>query len=127
MFRKRPPLLHPFVVLLSTGCRYSEIRKLKWTDIDLFKGRITIRESKNGEIRSVPLCGLGLELLDKLSREANSIGYIFTYNNKNTPIDPRSSIKTAIKKARLKNFRPHDCRHSYAILCFSKKTTSKGI
>ena len=109
------PLLYPFVVLLlSTGCRYSEIRKLKWTDIDLFKGRITIRESKNGDIRSVPICGLGLNLLKKLSREANAIGYVFTYNNQNQPMDPRRSIKTAIKRAGLKNFRPHDCRHSYA-------------
>ena len=88
------PLLYPFVVLLlSTGCRYSEIRKLKWTDIDLFKGRITIRESKNGDIRSVPICGLGLNLLKKLSREANAIGYVFTYNNQNQPMDLADQLK----------------------------------
>lgn len=48
------PLLYIFVVLLlSTGCRYNEIRLLKWTDVDLFKGRITITQTKNGDVRSV--------------------------------------------------------------------------
>lgn len=109
------PLLLTFVVLLlSTGCRYNEIRRLKWTDIDLFKGKITINESKNGDIRAVPVLGLGLDLLRKLASECNSIGYVFAFTNQTRPMDPRRTLKTAIKKAKLKDFRPHDCRHSYA-------------
>lgn len=109
------PLLTTFVVLLlSTGCRYNEIRSLKWTDIDLFKGRITINESKNGDIRAVPIRGLGLDLLRKLSSACHSIGYVFAVKNQSKPMDPRRALKTAIKRANLKNFRPHDCRHSFA-------------
>lgn len=109
------PLLYTFVVLLlSTGCRYSEIKRLKWTDIDLFKGRIILNQTKNGDIRSVPLRGLGLELLQDLASECNSIGYVFPSTNQSHPMDPRKSIRTAIKRAHLKNFRPHDCRHSFA-------------
>jgi integrase len=109
------PLLTLFVVLLlSTGCRYNEIRHLKWTDLDLFKGKITLTQTKNGEVRSVPLRGLGLDLLRKFASECNSIGYVFALKDPTKPIDPRRSLKTAIRNAGLKNLRPHDFRHSYA-------------
>jgi integrase len=108
-------LLPLFVILLlSTGCRYNEIRNLRWPDIDLVRGRITLRETKNGEIRSVPLRGLGLELLRKRSAECNSIGYVFVLKRQSHPMDPRRTLKTAIKRAGLKDMRPHDFRHSYA-------------
>lgn len=109
------PLLLTFVVLLlSTGCRYNEIRCLKWSDIDLFKGRITINQSKNGDVRSVPIRGFGLDLLYNLAADCNSIGYVFAFKNQSHPMDPRRSLKTAIKRAGLKDLRPHDFRHSYA-------------
>jgi integrase len=102
------------VLLLSTGCRYNEIRQLKWTDVNLFKGCITLNKTKNGDIRSVPLRGYGLDLLSKRARLVNSIGYVFAEDNQKKPIDPRRALKTAIKRAGLKDFRPHDLRHSYA-------------
>lgn len=85
-----------------------------FTDICLFTGKITINKSKNGDIRSIPIRGLALDLLRKLSSEKNSLGYIFTLGNQTKPFDPRRSIKTAIKSAKITGFRPHDCRHSYA-------------
>lgn len=109
------PLLTLFVVLLlSTGCRYNEIRRLKWTEIDLLKGKITLNQTKNGNIRSVPLRGLGIDLLRKRASECNSIGYVFALKNQSNPIDPRRALRTAIKKAALKDLKPHDFRHSYA-------------
>jgi integrase len=61
------PLLFIFVVLLlSTGCRYNEIRYLKWTDVDLHQGKICITKSKNTDMRSIPIRGLALELLQSL-------------------------------------------------------------
>lgn len=109
------PLLLTFVVLLlSTGARYNEIRHLLWTDVDLFKGRIIITRSKNGDIRSVPIRGLGLELLQKLTSNHISIGFVFPSENKTKPLDLRRAYRTAIKRAKLKEFRGHDIRHSYA-------------
>lgn len=109
------PLLLTFVVLqLSTGARYNEVRCLKWTDVDLILGRITIRESKNGDMRSIPVRGLALELLRKLNFEQPSLGYVFPSPDRTKPLDLRRAYRTAIRRARLKNFRGHDIRHSYA-------------
>lgn len=101
------------VLLLASGCRYNEIRCLKWTDIDLLQGKITIAKTKNGDIHRVPISGLPLKLLREISTRSLSIGYIFPSKNTTHPLEFRRAIRTAIKRAELKNFRPHDCRHSY--------------
>lgn len=109
------PYLLTFVVLqLSTGCRYNEIRHLKWTDVDLNKGKITIRESKNGDMRSIPVLGYALELLRQLASNQSSLGYLFPSQGKSRPLDLRRAYRTAIRRADLKDYRGHDARHSYA-------------
>ncbi len=109
------PYLFTFVVLLlSTGCRYNEIRCLKWIDVELTQGKITITKSKNSDMRSVPIRGLALELLRTLASQATSLGYIFPGQNSGSPLEFRRALKTAIKRAGLIDFRPHDARHSYA-------------
>lgn len=108
-------MLFIFVVaLLSTGARYNEVRYLKWSDIDLNRGRITIVKSKNTDMRSIPIRGLILKLLKELSSQNTSLGYVFQGKDRKKPLDFRRAIRTSIKKAELNNFRPHDCRHSYA-------------
>jgi integrase len=109
------PYLFTFIVLLlSTGCRYNEVRSLKWTDTDLTQGKITITRSKNSDMRSVPIRGIALDLLRDLSAKSLSLGYIFPGKDKSKPLEFRRALRTAIKLAGLKGFRPHDCRHSYA-------------
>lgn len=109
------PLLFTFtVLLLSTGCRYNEIRCLKWTDVDLEQSKIVITKSKNTDIRSIPIRGLALQLLQVHASQSLSIGYIFPSQNMAKPLELRRAFRTAIKRAGLKNFRGHDCRHSYA-------------
>ena len=77
------PSLFLFVVLLlSTGCRYGEIKNLKWIDVDLSKDRITITKSKNSHMRSVPIRGLVLKLLSDLAMQNLSLGYIFPGKDK---------------------------------------------
>lgn len=105
------PLLFIFVVLLlSTGCRYNEIRCLRWSDVNFERGTITINKSKNGDIRSVPVRGLPFELLKELSFKGESSGFVFPSNNEEKPLELRRAFRTAIKRAELKNFRGHDCR-----------------
>ncbi len=113
--KSQNPYLFTFVVLLlSTGCRYNEARCLKWTDVDLFKGRITITKSKNSDMRSIPVRGLALELLQSLSAKSTSIGYVFPNKDRTKPLDLRRAFRTAIRASNLESFRGHDCRHSYA-------------
>jgi integrase len=60
------PCLYTVVVLaLSTGARRGELLSLHWEDVDLKRGMLTFRETKNGERRSVPLTGYALEVLTK--------------------------------------------------------------
>jgi integrase len=113
--RSDNPLLFAFaVLLLSTGGRYNEIRCLKWSDVDLIQGKITITKSKNTDMRAIPIRGLALEVLRHLFSKSSSIGYVFPSENKTKPLELRRAFRTAIKRAQLQNFRGHDCRHSYS-------------
>ncbi len=109
--------LYPVVVLaLSTGMRQGEIMNLRYEDIDIFKSRLTLHETKNGERRSIPLRGLALQLLQKLiAKEKQHIGLLFpSKEDKSKPMDLRFPWEQALKKASITNFRFHDCRHSCA-------------
>jgi len=50
------PERRPLVTLaINTGLRWSEQARLRWTDVDLLTGILTVRISKNGQARRVPL------------------------------------------------------------------------
>jgi len=57
---------------------------------------------------------LPLELLKDLFSQKSSIGHVFPSQNPSKPLELRRAFRTAIKRAGLKDFRGHDCRHSYA-------------
>ena len=65
-----PPALRPlFTVTINIGARWSELARLGWGDVDMLAGTVTIRESKNGTGRAIPLNHPALEaLLDQTSR-----------------------------------------------------------
>jgi integrase len=118
------PYLYTVVVLaLSTGMRQGEIMGLTWDDVDLHQGRITLLETKNGEIRVVPLVGKALSLLKKHSKVRNLKtnllfpGKPIRRNNGEVfykPMDLRAPWLAALKKADIDDFRFHDLRHSAA-------------
>src|SRR6266699_2037408 len=63
------PYLYTVVVLaLSTGMRRGEIMNLNWEDVDIYDGRIVLKDTKNGEQRVVPVAGLARDLLERLAR-----------------------------------------------------------
>lgn len=104
------------VLALTTGMRQGEILNLTWADVDLANGRITLLETKNGEIRVVPLVGHALELL----KEHNKVRPIDTpllfpgKRNHRIPASIRTPWEKAVKEAGIENFRFHDLRHSAA-------------
>lgn len=107
--------LYPVVVLaLSTGMRQGEIMGLTWDAVDTHQGRITLTETKNGEIRVVPLVGKALELLKAHPRRIDTPLLFPGKKKKLSPMDLRAPWQQALKAAQIDDFRFHDLRHSAA-------------
>lgn len=109
--------LYPVVVLaLSTGMRQGEILGLTWEFVDFRQGRITLTETKNDEIRVVPLVAKALEVLKEHSK-VRRIDTPLLFPGKTNALKPmniRASWKVALKVARIDDFRFHDLRHTAA-------------
>lgn len=103
------------VLALSTGARQSEILSLRWNQVDLNRGVITLYETKNKEIRSLPLTGHALKLMKELNKVRHiDTDLLFPGKDKKQPADIRHVWMTALDKAKIKDFRFHDLRHSAA-------------
>jgi len=110
------PYLYPVVVVaLSTGMRQAEIMNLKWSDVDLRKGRIVLHKTKNGDIRVVPVAGLALQTLKELDKVRRiDTMLLFPGHDPKKPIDLRFPWENVLKVAEINDFRFHDLRHSAA-------------
>jgi len=110
--------LYPFVVLaLSTGMRQGEIASLEWSQVDFERRRITLFNTKNKEIRVVPLVGMAHELLLQRAKGINATPGTLVFESEKIPgkpFDLRAAWRSAVKKAGLVDFRFHDLRHSAA-------------
>ena len=101
---------------LSTGARYGEIINLAWEQVDFNRRVITLYETKNGEIRLLPLVGKSYELMlehSKIRRIDSDLVFPSPKEPKK-PIRFRKSWTNALKKAEIEDFRFHDLRHSTA-------------
>jgi integrase len=112
----RNAYLYTIVVLaLSTGARRGELLSLHWRDVDLKRGMLTFRETKNGKTRSVPLTGYALDVLTKHAKVRRLDTTLVFPNERGTkPASIREAWEHAVKRADIYNFRFHDLRHSYA-------------
>lgn len=115
--------LHAVVIFaLSTGARKNEILSIKDGDLDLDRNTAILRDTKNGETRSVPIMGPLQDLMkdqikarDKLNETLpEPTSYIFPRKDGLKPIDIRKAWENARDKAEIKDFRFHDLRHSAA-------------
>ena len=65
--RYKNPILEPLVLLaLETAARQGELFTLRWEDVDLTDATITLRDTKNGSTRGVPLTPVAVEVLKGL-------------------------------------------------------------
>lgn len=80
--RYKNPVLEPMVRLaLETAMRQGELFQLMWEDIDLKKQVARLRETKNGDARSVPLSPEAVQILARL-RPASVDGVIHILRGK---------------------------------------------
>ena len=105
---------------LATGARRGELLKLEWSDVDLKRGSILLRETKNADDRRVPLIG---EASDRLAAWAKvrRLDDPRVFPGSPPPKDrpelrrepPVDKAWTAAKAAaEVENLRIHDLRHS---------------
>ncbi len=107
--------LKPIVIMaLNTGMRRGEILNLKWDNVDMRHGFILLDKTKNGERREIPISATLRATLEALPRRIDG-GNVFVNPVTGGPYgDIKTGFNRACKKAGIKDFHFHDCRHTFA-------------
>jgi integrase len=117
--RKGPWYLEPIIVLdVNTGLRRRNILSLRWDQVD-FKRRIVRIESrtKSGRPHNLPLNDTALQKLKEVHHKTASHAYAFVHLDgkfESQPItDIKNAFNAAVDRAKIKDFRFHDLRHTF--------------
>jgi len=87
---------------------------LRWQDIDLANGIITIRRSKHGEARHVQINSVACAALLKLRDHSGEPGYVCPGRDNSRKRYSRQWFEEVTEKAKISNFHWHDLRHTFA-------------
>jgi len=110
-----PNIQTAVMLALATGARYSNIRGLKWNDVDRDKWRLRLLETKNGQPRYVPVIGPAqIALQSQHERDPLGEGWIFKGRRDDAPADLDKPWRKVRAAAGLTDFRFHDLRHTTA-------------
>ncbi len=102
-------------IALNTGMRKSEQYGLRWSDVNLQARRITLRETKNGSVRHIPLNSVALAAFQILAKESSRRGRVFGSPDGSHPVlAHRQWWEAVVAKAGLVDFHWHDTRHHFA-------------
>ncbi len=109
------PLRSLIVLGVNTGLRIqAEALQLRWHDIDLKRGQLTVAASyaKSGHSRTVPTNSLVRGTLEKL-RVCASGPFVFAKIDGTPYRSIRSAFQTACRRAGLSGITPHTLRHTF--------------
>jgi integrase len=105
--------LRPLVIAaIDTGCRFGELIKLRWTEVDFDSGIITIQafNTKTMRERQVSITSRLMNELEILQRTAkDDSDLVFGIK-----CEVRIGFRNACKEANLEGVRFHDLRHTHA-------------
>ena len=106
------PHFKPLInVAINTGMRRGELLALKWDQVDLQSCTITVKQSKNGRVRHIPINKKAQEALESIAEPHE--GHVFVYRGL-----PIKAVKTAfagaVRRAGIPICRFHDLRHVFA-------------
>ena len=121
--RRKKRLMHRICeldVALGTGMRKGEQYGLRWRDVDFSRRVLTLRDTKNGFSRTIPMIDsvvkafralktLALERKDRASNQPNNApdDVVFGIG------DNKRWWEAALQGAKIKDFRWHDLRHTF--------------
>lgn len=124
--------LRPLVIfLLATGARIGEALVVDWRDVDLERGHVVFLDTKNGTDRGVPLNSRAIEALKGLPHRQGAVFRVhyggLRWDGTRRPLGPayasrgglgggqiKGGWKAMLKAAKITDFTPHDCRHTWA-------------
>ena len=101
------------IIALNTGMRKREVLFLKWDNVDLRNGFILLELTKNGERREIPINDTVREVFQSIIRRLD-VPFVFYDPRVGNPYqDVKRSFPSACRRAGIKDFRFHDCRHTF--------------
>lgn len=135
---------------LSSGLRIGELCALKWEDLDIDNGIITVRKTiqriyivdegrkrteividtpkTKNSIRDIPMTTDLLRVIKPLKKVVNNNYYVLTNDVKPTePRTYRNYYKRLMKKLDIPELKFHGLRHSFATRCIESKCDYKTV
>jgi integrase len=109
--------LKPLVLLaLNTGMRRGELFSLKWADVDLTAGIVTVRaaSAKSGQTRRIPLNSEAAAVLKAWHTASAKHELVFPGAEGERLTNIAKSWSGVVKLAGIAGFNFHDLRHSFA-------------
>ncbi|STX37476.1 tyrosine-type recombinase/integrase [Legionella feeleii] len=107
-----------FLLLLFTGMRKTEAGSLRWQDIDLKDKTITLQNTKNSEVHTLPMSDFVYELLKRRS-QCKISPYIFPAESKTGYIyEPKKAVLKVVELSGV-SFTLHDLRRTFATIAES--------
>jgi integrase len=124
----QPERLAAILLALDAGLRRNEVHALRWHDVDLVAGELTVRHSlcrgqlltpKSGKPRRVPLTRRLAGVLADLGRSSEWILPRSTQTKvgslrENAPVDLGAVLTSAAKLAGVPDLKSHALRHTFA-------------
>lgn len=104
-----------FEFAIETAMRRSEILSLEWRNINVKNCTATLKDTKNGECRAVPLSTTAIRVINKQPKGIGA-SKVFTIN----PRQLRRDWEAATAAADIPDLRLHDLRHEAASRLFEK-------
>jgi integrase len=109
-----PDLRLAVLMALTTGARKSELFALTRQDLNLGRGTVTFRETKNGTSRTTALVPEVVEAINARPARLDTTLLFPSPTDPSRAVDLRSAWETALRRAGIEDFRWHDLRHSAA-------------
>lgn len=111
------------LVALRTGMRMGELIALRWQDVDLVAGKITVRQNavkgkigtpKSGKEREIPLSNETVAALKSYRHLKGPLVFCTSEGRMLKYTELRHPLWRACRKAGLRAIQWHTCRHSFA-------------
>jgi integrase len=113
MAKKCPQHIPALDFALATGLRTGEQFSIRWADVDMVRGQLTLPMTKNGDIGYVTLSDDAMNVLRR-AREVN-LGSPFVFENFRAQKMSAAHrwFNAVLAEAKVDGFRWHDLRHTF--------------